>query len=391
MTEVQRKNENTLSESLRDQIVQLTKSGFSLLPLGAPDGKRPAAKGWANKTLPRSRILGPMYGSGSTCYGVRLEGMIVLDCDLFDPDLIANLETRFGRAAVQVRTARGVHLYYQDTGARPLLHSEGLPVDVKAGASAYVVGPLSQRPDGTFYAPMRGTLGKTPLTPLTAPSLAPVAALSPANVLEGNRHNHLLRKGLEYVKAVETEAELLANLRWERDENCASPADVSDKELEKIAAWVWEKRLSNSLYAGRDSEFKIHRQATDALVNSDALVLYLRLVDLHGHIPGKVFSLNYPAMRKAGRTYLSRDRFRTARKVLEAQGYLKKARAHSPKRHGIGYQLARPMPPIGSNLAPLDGQKGYREKRKKWSIVTYVDGKPSRPTATLRRDDAGEK
>jgi hypothetical protein len=33
------------------------------------------------------------------------------------------------------------------------LRGEGLPVDVKSGPSTYVVGPLSQRPDGGSTGP----------------------------------------------------------------------------------------------------------------------------------------------------------------------------------------------------------------------------------------------
>jgi hypothetical protein len=386
MTKAQQKNEDTLAENLRNQIAALAKSDFSLLPLGGPDGKTPAVKNWAKKRLNLSQVLGPMYGQGSTCYGVRLDKIVVLDCDEMDPDLIKTLEDRFGRAAVAVRTARGVHLYYRDTGSRPTLRSEGLPVDVKTGASAYVVGPLSQRPDGAYYEPMRGDLSETPLTPMSTPPVASVNATPPAMVPSGNRHDHLLRKAREFVEAVETKAELLDNLRWERGENCASPAGISDTELGKIADWIWEKRLSNSLYAGRNSAFKLSRCAMDALGNSAALALYARLFDLHGHLPGKVFSLNHPAMRKAGRTDLSRERFRTARRLLETQGFLRKVRPHSPRRHGIGYQLSQPFVASETNVAPLDGPKEADEG----SIVTYVDGKPSRPIATLKQDNADD-
>jgi len=37
----------------------------------------------------------------------------------------------------------------------PNLGGEGLPVDIKTGARRYVVGPLSVRPDGGFYDPVK--------------------------------------------------------------------------------------------------------------------------------------------------------------------------------------------------------------------------------------------
>jgi len=40
----------------------------------------------------------------------------------------------------------------------PNLRAEGLPVDIKAGARAYVVGPGSIRTDGGCYRPAKGRL-----------------------------------------------------------------------------------------------------------------------------------------------------------------------------------------------------------------------------------------
>ena len=72
------------------------------------------------------------------------------------PDLVARLEARFGSSPVHIKTPRGRHLYYRATGAVPNLRGEGLPVDIKTGACSYVMGPLSVRPDGGFYDPVKG-------------------------------------------------------------------------------------------------------------------------------------------------------------------------------------------------------------------------------------------
>lgn len=94
-------------------------------------------------------------------YGIRLDGLAVIDCDTDDPALIAEMEARFGASPGHVRTPRGLHLYYRlfYQATVPNLRSEGLPVDIKTGPRSYAVGPGSERPDGGLYVPVRGLLG----------------------------------------------------------------------------------------------------------------------------------------------------------------------------------------------------------------------------------------
>ena len=61
------------------------------------------------------------------------------------------------RLEEQVRTAKGLHLYYRYTGARAMrntvkvkFHGEPLAIDVRA-EGGYVVGPGSVHPTGFVY------------------------------------------------------------------------------------------------------------------------------------------------------------------------------------------------------------------------------------------------
>ena len=155
----------TLPELIRNELARLKGAGLPLLPLGGgADGKAPLLRAWAGPGLSLVRILAPMHRAGSQAYGVRLDGLAVIDCDIDDDALVGQMEARFGQSPVHVKTPRGRHLYYRAGGAVPNLRGEGLPVDIKTGLRSYVVGPLSLRPDGGFYDPIKGQLGQDALT-----------------------------------------------------------------------------------------------------------------------------------------------------------------------------------------------------------------------------------
>ncbi|MFB3082464.1 MAG: hypothetical protein ACE1Z4_03260, partial [Gammaproteobacteria bacterium] len=89
---------------------------------------------------------------------------------------------------------------------------------------------------------------------------------------------------------VDSLEELLHNLIYCRDEQCENPETILDSQLHKIASWAWKCRLKGKVYQGRDSEFRLHRVALDALRSlpnsSDAIALFVLLQDAHGHSPG---------------------------------------------------------------------------------------------------------
>ncbi|TCS66652.1 bifunctional DNA primase/polymerase-like protein [Primorskyibacter sedentarius] len=342
-----------LPDALRNEMARLKGAGHPLLPLGGgADGKAPLLRSWASPGLTLSQILAPMHRTGSQAYGVRLDGLAVIDCDCDDPDLVAQMEARFGCSPVHVKTPRGRHLYYRAAGAMPNLRGEGLPVDSKTGARSYVVGPLSCRPDGGFYEPVKGLLGKDDLPTLHAPS-KPVSAPIPT----GQRHVELVKEAMRMVEFVSDDKELEANLAGIRDEWCADPATMPDSELRDIAGWAWKCRLNNSVYKGRDSAFPMQRRSLDALRDkpngADAIALLVTLEDQHGHSPGKRFPLDFAAMRSAGLLNLSVPRLRAARRLLEDVGLLRLASKHRAGSKKQTFVLTRMPASLSEAEIPL--------------------------------------
>lgn len=323
----------TLPEPIRNELARLKAAGIHLLPL---NGKAPLLRAWTGKNLTLPQILGPMSRAGSLAYGIRLDGLAVIDCDSADGDLIKTLEARFGPSPVHVQTPRGMHLYYRAGGIAPNLRGEGLPVDVKTGARAYVVGPHSQRPDGGIYLPTRGILGQEKLPALrTAKSAGPIP--------DGHRHIALVKEAIKMVELVDGADELQANLAALRDDWCTDPATMPDSELQGIAIWAWECRLNNRVFHGRDSAFRVDRAALDALSgNVDAIALFVLLVDQHGHVAGKRFALDFAAMRAAGLIDLTTPRLRAARRVLQGAGLLRMVSRHKAGAKCQTYALSRP-------------------------------------------------
>lgn len=332
----------------------LHEAGLSLLPLGAgDDGKGPLVKFEGKPRLQFRQVLGPMHRIGSACFGIRLDGLAVIDCDEDDPGLIADMEARFGASPVQVRTPRGRHLYYRFEGGRvPNLRSEGLPVDIKRGANSYVMAPGSVRPDGGEYVGLLGVLGETPLPQIRLPS----AQRHQPRIETGGRNRALTIAAIGMVESVNDTDELLGNLQYLRDEECEQPETISDAELRGIADWAWAKRLGGNVMRGRNSEFRIHRMAIDTLKQaantSDAIALFTILQMMHGHRSAVAFPLSYEAMKEGGHTDLTRRRFLAARKSLEEANLLQTASKHQPGKAPRTYRLNR-LHPSAANVLPL--------------------------------------
>lgn len=357
-----------LPSSLRNEMARLVRSGLIILPLGGNDGKSPLLRNWAASPPPLGQSFAVMSRTGSLAFGIRLDGLVVLDFDTQDLELVAQIEARFGTASVQVQTPRGFHLYYAAGDYLPALRAEGLPIDVKSGPHAYAVAPPSVRPDGGLYAYAKGDLSVSRLRPLRAS-----AGLSAAPVAVGERHTRLVREALAMVELVDGLDELFGNLTAFRDDYLPDPGSVPDSEVRGIAKWTWTARLENRLYSGRNSVVKVSRKSIDALRgNADALALYTVLLDAHGHVPGKRFTLDGRAMRAAGLIDLSRQRFLAARKAIEEACLLSIADQYCAGSRARTYCLSR-LPVSAENitalrLSPLPERSGGR------ASLTYVDG-----------------
>lgn len=349
------------------QMAHLHGQGFSLLPLGkGDDGKSPLLRFSGAQRISLARVLAPMHRTGSSCYGVRLGGLAVIDCDIDDPVLVADMEARFGASPVHVRTPRGRHLYYRaDGGAFPNLRGEGLPVDIKRGPSSYVMGPGSVRPDGGEYAPAKGALGMDALPEIQLALAKQTVSRTSGRIETGSRNYALTVAAVQMVETVDDADELFGNLQFIRDDECEDPATLPDGELRKIADWAWLKRLEGKVYHGRSSEFRLSRGALDALAGlpnaSDAIALFVMLQDQHGHRPALTFPLDHSAMKAAGRTDLSRERFLAAREALRVAGLIQIAARHVAGKQPRTYRLAR-LRPTAANVTMLHRSKSPQRK-----------------------------
>lgn len=355
---------SSLPDDFRNELARLVQAGFPLLPLGGgADGKAPLLSAWAGPKMALARILAPLYRSGSQVYGIRLDGLAVIDCDSDSAELVKAMEARFGPSPVHVKTPRGRHLYYRATGSAPNLRAEGLPVDIKTGARAYVVGPGTIRPDGGTYSAAKGVLGVNALPPLRAPGTLHSEALGAA-IPVGHRHSALAKEAMRMLEFVDSADELAANLAGVRDDLCEDAATMPDSELRAIAGWAWKVRLTGQIFRGRDSAFQVDRLALDALRrwhnDTDAIALYVLLQDMHGHSPGKRFALDFKAMREGGLTRLSIPRLRAARRTLEAVGLLQLVGKHRAGAVHQTFVLARLRPGLSDapNIARLPNRNG---------------------------------
>ncbi len=351
---------------LHKEILRLHGEGFSLLPLS---DKQPLVKFEHTYRLPVNVVIDRIIKVGSECYGVRLNGIVVLDID--DPvsaeELLAEIQNRFGRCGVIVRTSRGYHLYYQYRGGGlPVLRSEGLAVDVKTGRNEQVVGPGSVRSDGAKYDLIKGPLSWDSLTAIQGlsaqeavitqqhPDERPAKRTVDGLVPVGSRHKHLKACGWTMIEHVASYDEIYENLIHERDNACEDPESHDDKEVHDLAKWFWDKRCSNQLYKNGRSAFPIWRDALDLIKGETApTALYIVLCDAHGHLPGKMFSLCHEGMKKSGLTDLGRGAFRKAVKRLVEVGLLQIAKQHRAGSNKRQYRLSLPSPKA-ENITPIN-------------------------------------
>jgi hypothetical protein len=263
-----------------------------------------------------------MRRAGSLTYGIRLDGLMVVDCDTDNDATRVYFANRFEPSPIIVATGRGSHHYYRYRGpAVSAVREPRIAIDFKTGKSAFVVGPGSLRPDGKSYQILSGDFAvPAPWFLDRGPIIRPVAKNSALAIPVGSRHPELLKKAVEYCHCVDTFEDLLGDLMALRDLQFEDAGSVSDDEVTAVARWTWRKRAEGKLYAGRNSGVRFNRMAMDMLLarpdSGDAALLYMLLLSNHGHLPGKVFSIVPRAMIKAGLISISKNRLYRAIEVL---------------------------------------------------------------------------
>ncbi|MEH3125545.1 bifunctional DNA primase/polymerase [Agrobacterium cavarae] len=345
-----------LSHVLTGELFRLHNAGFSLLPLGLkrePLVKFSTAVGKPTKRLPLSLVIEKMAGAGSANYAIRLDGLLVVDVDTDTPEARSYVERRFGNSAVQVKSPRGIHHYYQHDGKAPkAIRLPGISIDFKAGCQSLIAGPYAERADGQQYLPLKGKLLSVSALPLfTDNDLAeeedfeePMPRSATGKVARGDRHQSLKKRGMQLVHTAEDEADLFDNLRLFRDWECDFPEEVPDSEIVSLARWFWFKRCNNEIWGGRNSPMGMTRASFDQLINvrygDQAWLLYSFVHSNHEHV-GREFSIVPEAILAAGKLQaLSKKDIYRAAKILVDQKLLSRRTVRDGKTCKYLYRIA---------------------------------------------------
>lgn len=341
---------NSASGLPADLIAEMTRLyviGFSLLPLGGKNGKTPLVRFKDRKRLPLDLVIRRMTETGSRSYGIRLNGLLVIDVDrdTFQAQVLIN--ERFGASPVKVRTRRGYHLYFGHSGSKPRsIREPDIAIDFKVGANEYIVGPLSIRPDGTVYRPERtliapGQLPRFKDAFAVGSSPSPIAA--PGIVTEGHRHHSLNRRAYELAVSGYPLADLTRELLAWRDHCLDRPEDFSDDRVAGIASWYCDRRDAGQLWSGSHSIVPIARSAIDLLLTSGnglATQLYLLLSSAHGAQATAPFAIVPDALLATGRLKAGRGLIYRAIACLTELGLLVVAQPSRRPKDPILYLLA---------------------------------------------------
>ena len=263
-------------------------------------------------------------------------------------ELYGIVTERCGASTVQTDTSRGRHFYFENPhGIRH--HFGDLPIDFKTGFNSFVVGPLSQRPDGAIYKPVQGVLGLDPLTIIKGPPRVlkttprEVAFTASGQVIEGGRHTYLKERAHDMVFSVESLDELVQNLLFERDEHCET--GYSDSRVISLAQWYWDMLCEGKLIRkGRhvaQTDMDVVKALGPQKDGPNAVLLYTLLSGSHRADPSKTFLLDHGGMLEAELISFGRDAFNRCVRLLETIGVLEKVRGYKVGGYKQQYRLKK--------------------------------------------------
>ncbi|MDN2579066.1 bifunctional DNA primase/polymerase [Aquibium sp. ELW1220] len=343
-------------------MADLYSSGFHLLPCGGDDGKRALRRNWNKATfhrLPLSKCEEIMAHRGSRTYGIRLDDLVVVDCDTWNAETREYVDSHFPPTSFQVKTSRGMHFYYRADGVVPsAVKKPSIKIDIKSGPNHYVVGPGSVRPDGASYELINAASAPWEELPVFRPLIenpgateaaveksADILSLS-GPVAPGTRNSTLVKKAIQLAKGASDVQQLENQVRTYAVANFQSWDGFPEGELSKIAAWAWSKRMANSLYGGANSTFGVNRFALDLISTlgkhaPNALFLYSVLLASHGHFPHRRFAIAIEAMAKSRRLPYGKTTGYAARSGLLGLGLVIRVRKGGHKEADL-FTLANP-------------------------------------------------
>jgi len=345
--------------------------GFHIIPCGGENGKKPMRRGWnksTTKRLPIDTCIEIMRLGGSSCYGIRLDNLTVVDCDSWNlqtADLIAD---RFPTSTFAVETARGLHLYFAANDPIPKNIKTGpVQIDFKSGHNHFVIGPGSVRPDGAVYVAQTGDMAslsrlvdfkdKIPALQETA-VVVPTSRFTADLVPVGKRDRALFRFVISEARECgDLESLRDAATRWVHI-HCADPETMTATEIAAKCNWAWRKRQAGKLYTGQQSEFRISRAAS-AIINAQAgaiagncMLTYTYLLQHHGHRPNAPFGIVAEAIANSGNLALSKSTIDRCKQMLKKLGLIKIFRKGRFKQPDL-YVLT-PFSRLPTQTSPID-------------------------------------
>jgi hypothetical protein len=335
-----------LPAALTSEMSRLYSAGFSLIPLGGDDSKKPIAVFRDRKRFPFSIVVERMGGAGSATFGIRLGGLLVIDVDTDTPEARTYVEQRFGGSPARTGTSRGFHLYFRHAGPKPKqVRLPGIAIDFKSGDNEYVVGPLSERPGGIVYEPHGRLVAPDQLPFFVDRDDASGTSRMPGvgtRGRKGTRHNALKRYAYERALVTDSLDSLVAELIAFRDSVVEEPADFGDDRLARMAEWFWDLRETGDLWEGSNSVFRVGRAALDMLGRQGealAFLLYGIIQADHGHKRGVHFAIVPEALRKSGRLKAGKRQIYRAIDLLVALELVELVSKASGRRNNHLYAL----------------------------------------------------
>lgn len=337
-----------LPAALTSEMSRLYSAGFSLIPLGGDDGKKPIIKFRDRARQPLAMVVDRMAAAGSNTYGIRLAGLLVVDIDTDTPEAREYVERRFGTSSAQTRTSRGFHLYFRYSGPKPkAIRLTGIAIDFKSGDNEFVVGAFSRRPDGVVYQSDGRLIAPAALPPFIDRDAGPGTVESlkiDGRYPKGVRWSTLNARARQLLTSAETFdgflADLIAFRNWEIDQ----PQEFSDTRLAELARWYWDKREAGEIWGAANSVFQLRRAALEAFARQGyglAFLLYAILVADHAHNPNRPFAVVPDGLRRSGRLRAGRNQIYAAIEILvEELGVLNCVSKPCGNRNHYRYRLA---------------------------------------------------
>lgn len=324
----------------RQAVLKYAAAGIIIFPIDRLHGKKPAIKRPHTVGSNAMWELADKFPNANVgLYCGRKNGLVIVDIDTVDSDVLDFAIERFGETPVIVTTGSGKHhLYYRSSGERRAIRPfDDLPIDI-LGNGGYVVAPPSRLPSGGLYRFTAGgisdlahlptikpgalDIAQSARTAVTRPTIriAPVVEAVNDNdrIPEGKRNDWLFGLALREVKNCRTKPALMARLR-DANQSCDPP--LPDSEVETICEVAFRYEAEGRNWVGQEARARITKSEFERLRDDPvalALLVMLRLI--HGHRHGNEFVLANETAKSLG---WSLPRFRAAKARLITEGFLK--------------------------------------------------------------------